>query len=102
MSIDQKRALWDAINKYVVACGGDPGKRVYGNVTRMEAVVEVERALAPDAGADLLAREQVRPLVDRFLGIQHNLNQWQQLIVITKDGIKHLDEALAHARKLGF
>jgi hypothetical protein len=34
--------LWDAINQYVVACGGDPSKHVYGNVPRMNAVEDVE------------------------------------------------------------
>lgn len=36
-------ALWDAINRYVVACGGDPSRHVYGNTARMKAVAEVER-----------------------------------------------------------
>jgi hypothetical protein len=33
--------LWDAINRYVVACGGDPGKRVLGNTSRHTAVADV-------------------------------------------------------------
>jgi hypothetical protein len=33
--------LWDAINRYVVACGGDPGKHVYGNTSRATAVADV-------------------------------------------------------------
>lgn len=45
-----KVPLWDAIHDYVIACGGDPSKHVYGNTTRQRAVVAVEavvsRALA--------------------------------------------------------
>ena len=37
--------LWDAINRYVVACGGDPEKAVYGNTSRMKAVVDVNTAV---------------------------------------------------------
>jgi hypothetical protein len=33
--------LWDAINAYVIACGGDPSKYVYGNTSRMKAVAVV-------------------------------------------------------------
>ena len=39
-------ALWDAINEYVVACGGDPSKHVYGNTRRMDAVCRVENAVS--------------------------------------------------------
>lgn len=39
----ERVALWDAINKYTVACRGKPDKYVYGNTTRMDAVSEVER-----------------------------------------------------------
>ena len=38
---DWQVPLWDAINRYVVSCGGDPSKHVNGNTPRMEAVVEV-------------------------------------------------------------
>jgi len=38
---DWQVPLWDAINRYVVACGGDPSKRVYGNTPRQTAVAEV-------------------------------------------------------------
>jgi hypothetical protein len=34
--------LWDAINRYVEACGGDPGKHVYGDTRRQTAVAEVD------------------------------------------------------------
>lgn len=37
--------IWDAINRYVQTCGGDPSKHVYGNIARMNAVVDVEQAL---------------------------------------------------------
>lgn len=33
--------LWERINEYTTACGGDPSKRVYGNTTRMAAVAAV-------------------------------------------------------------
>ena len=33
--------LWDAINRYAVTVGGDPGQHVYGNVPRMQAVADV-------------------------------------------------------------
>lgn len=39
----ERVALWEAINRYVVACHGDPSKHVYGNTARMNAVVEIER-----------------------------------------------------------
>ena|SRR5271166_1496380 len=46
MPADEKKvALWDAINRYVVSCGGDPSKHVYGNTSRMRAVVDVEAAI---------------------------------------------------------
>jgi len=34
--------LWDAINAYVAACGGNPTR---GGVPRMKAVVRVEKAV---------------------------------------------------------
>lgn len=37
--------LWNAIHEYVIACGGDPSKHVYGNARRMNAVVRVENAV---------------------------------------------------------
>lgn len=40
------KALWDAINRYVISCGGNPDKHVYGNTRRMEAVTAVENAVA--------------------------------------------------------
>ena len=39
-------ALWEAINSYARACGGDPSKHVYGNAHRMEAVCRVERVVS--------------------------------------------------------
>lgn len=44
-------ALWDAINRYVVACGGDPLRHVYGNTARQKAVAEVERIAFGKEGA---------------------------------------------------
>lgn len=37
--------LWEAINRYCVACGGSPATRVYGNEERQRAVVAVEKAV---------------------------------------------------------
>ncbi|MDP3767539.1 MAG: hypothetical protein Q8S13_05955, partial [Dehalococcoidia bacterium] len=46
MSTDDTRvALWDAINRYVQACGGDPSSHVYGNTPRQHAVAEVEASV---------------------------------------------------------
>lgn len=41
-----KVPLWDAIDDYVRACGGDPSKHVYGNTTRQRAVVAVEAVVS--------------------------------------------------------
>lgn len=38
--------LWDAIHRYVIACGGDPGAHVHGNTPRMQAVVDVGKVVA--------------------------------------------------------
>lgn len=43
--------LWEAINGYAIACGADPGRHVYGNQARMDAVVLVERAVVSMARA---------------------------------------------------
>jgi len=42
MEMEDRVKLWDAINEYVIACGGDPSSRVYGNTSRMNAVAKVE------------------------------------------------------------
>jgi hypothetical protein len=53
---DGQTMLWDAINRYVVACGGDPSGAVYGNVPRQKAVAAIEsivhdlRSAAPARG----------------------------------------------------
>lgn len=44
MTLNDKVKLWDAINDYVIACGGDPSKRTV-STKRMNAVVEVERVV---------------------------------------------------------
>jgi len=43
MTNAQRVHLWDEINRYVVACGGDPSKHVYGNTLRQVAVSQVEK-----------------------------------------------------------
>lgn len=40
-----RTVLWEAINRYCVACGGFPATRVYGNGERQHAVVAVEKAV---------------------------------------------------------
>jgi hypothetical protein len=54
--------LWDAINRYVVACGGDPAKHVYGNTARMNAVVEVNGVVRDAVGAADRGEAYVAPL----------------------------------------
>ncbi len=61
---DWQVPLWDAINRYVVTCGGAPDKHVYGNTSRQNAVVEVcnvvreaERVAAEVAIANEEAKE---------------------------------------------
>lgn len=51
-------ALWEAINRYVVTCGGVPGGHVHGNERRMEAVVAVNTVIQ---GA--LARQRIDDVV---------------------------------------
>lgn len=44
---EHRAQLWDAIHEYVVACGGTPGERTYGNTRRQIAVAEVEALVYP-------------------------------------------------------
>ena len=43
--LEQRVPVWDAINKYAEACGGDAGRKT-GSTQRMDAVVEVEKAIS--------------------------------------------------------
>mgnify|MGYP003494868936 CR=1 FL=1 len=58
--------LWDAINRYAQTCGGDPSKHVYGNIARMNAVVDVEQVLRdaafeePERTPDVVLRAMLR------------------------------------------
>lgn len=45
LAAELREDLWAAINDYAYACSGDPSKRVYSNLARMNAVTTVERAL---------------------------------------------------------
>ena len=45
MNNELRVKLWDLINEYVAACGGDPSKHVYGNTTRQRLVVDIERLI---------------------------------------------------------
>jgi hypothetical protein len=40
--IEPKKKLWDAINKYVRACGGDPSRNVYVKTIRQQVIIEIE------------------------------------------------------------
>jgi hypothetical protein len=42
-------SVWDAVNEYAAACGGDTGLATVGN-RRMDAVARVERAIAGSGG----------------------------------------------------
>jgi len=42
-SIEHRALLWDAINQYVEACGGEPHRHVYGNTRRQRCVVAIEK-----------------------------------------------------------
>jgi hypothetical protein len=53
LSTELRVKLWDAINRYVAACGGDASKRVYGNAPRMRAVADVERVVRDALIAEL-------------------------------------------------
>ncbi len=46
LEMEKRVALWDAINEYVLACGGDPSKHI--GATREKAVVKVERVVFSD------------------------------------------------------
>jgi hypothetical protein len=56
-------ALWDAINEYVVACGGNPSKNI--NVRRMNAVVRVENVIASRGVVTTELGRWVRPVTAR-------------------------------------
>lgn len=43
--------LWEAINRYASSAGGDPSRRVYGNVPRMQAVADVNMAVRKHRGS---------------------------------------------------
>lgn len=46
--------MWDAINPYVLACGGDPALHVHGNPERMNAAADVNDAVRHAANEDLI------------------------------------------------
>jgi hypothetical protein len=43
--------LWEAINRYASSVGGDPSRRVYGNVPRMQAVADVNNTIRKHRGS---------------------------------------------------
>lgn len=44
-ALSDRVRIWEAINRYVVACGGDTSNGVYGNTSRQTAVADIEREL---------------------------------------------------------
>jgi len=58
MTTEQLERLWDAINRYAVACGGDPSKHVHGNTARQAAVTDVSRVIR-DATRDAIESEGI-------------------------------------------
>lgn len=66
-------ALWDAINRYAVSVGGDPSRHVYGNATRMQAVVDVGVAISkldgesrPQQGANSVPFRELLETMQHF------------------------------------
>jgi hypothetical protein len=88
MTDDDRVKLWDAINAYVVACGGDPSRHVYGNTPRMNAVSEVERTVdaahKPISKADEIA---VMSLVQSALSRGDVILTWHGDRLVTIDGM---------------
>jgi hypothetical protein len=67
--MNPRMQLWETINRYAIACGGRPDLNIEGNLQRMEAVVEVERAvLRVVAGAErdieVDARREAQSAID--------------------------------------
>lgn len=50
--------LWNAINRYAEAVGGDPSKHVHGNVPRMQAVADVGKVVTK-----VLSQQQIDDIV---------------------------------------
>lgn len=73
-----QRALWDAINRYAVTCGGEPSNHVYGNVARMQAVSTVNDAvrgvLERDA-ADAAAYRALRAEAEASIAYSQSTSQ---------------------------
>lgn len=64
MTTDQRVKFWDAINRYVSECGGDPSRHI--STARMTAVAEVEKIVRnaeDDVPALRAALEGIRPFV---------------------------------------
>ena len=55
-----RSVLWEAINAYVITCGGDPSEHVYENAARMAAVVRVEIVSDCVIDRDVLKTELLR------------------------------------------
>jgi hypothetical protein len=62
MTTPERIALWDAVNEYAAACGGDTSNNTISD-RRMDAVVAVDRA----AGAAGLAESALPALLAEFL-----------------------------------
>lgn len=98
-------AMWDAINKYVETCGGDPSKHVYGNTARQRAVVEVERAagltVAPPPGEIARLRgenEKLRGVRVALADLQVSVEVRDQLAAIEREVREAHAEEIASLR----
>ena len=64
-SFSTQELLWNAINAYAQACGGDPSNAVYGNTPRQNAVAAVYECLNRLASETQAETERLRALVSQ-------------------------------------
>lgn len=69
-----RTALWDAINDYTQACGGDPSSHVYGNARRQCAVARAERAVDDEIAALRAERDRMRAVVEAARDLRGDLD----------------------------
>ena len=81
-------ALWDAVNEYAAACGGDTGNATIGD-RRMNAVVGVERA----AGLIRLVAEAAMS-AGLEEGVRGKEGVWPSWVYEARGAIRHRDENL--------
>lgn len=81
--------LWDAINLYAIAVGGDPAKHVYGNVSRMQAVADVGK---------IVARVAAKQWVDKL--IVGDLTRAENAAAERASKAVEMERDLVHLRRL--